>query len=303
MSGYVVRDPALRPSNWRSTKPLEDELRDQGVVGICGIDTRALTRHLRERGAMRVGIFSGEEYADASPTVLADRVRTAPSMAGAALAGEVSTTEPYVVEAVGEKRFTRRGDRPRDQGDDAAADGRARHRGARAPAVDDVRRGRRPGAGRGVLLQRPGRPGDGGGRGRAAAPGPRRRDPLLRHLLRQPAARPGPRVRHLQAEVRPPGHQPAGHGPHHRQGRGDGAQPRLRGGRADRPRQRHPVRPRPGLARLPQRRGGRGDRVPRRPCVLRAVPPGGRGRAARRRIPLRPVRDLDGPTTKRGARA
>jgi carbamoyl-phosphate synthase small subunit len=105
VSGYVVRDPALRPSSWRSTKPLEDELRDQGVVGISGIDTRALTRHLRERGAMRVGIFSGEEYAGASPTVLADRVRTAPSMAGAALAGEVSTTEPYVVEAVGEKRF------------------------------------------------------------------------------------------------------------------------------------------------------------------------------------------------------
>jgi carbamoyl-phosphate synthase small subunit len=105
VSGYVVRDPALRPSSWRSTKPLEDELRDQGVVGISGIDTRALTRHLRDRGAMRVGIFSGEEYAGASPTVLADRVRTAPSMAGAALAGEVSTTEPYVVEALGEKRF------------------------------------------------------------------------------------------------------------------------------------------------------------------------------------------------------
>ncbi len=105
VSGYVVRDPALRPSNWRSTKPLEDELRDQGVVGISGIDTRALTRHLRDRGAMRVGIFSGEEYAGASPTVLADRVRTAPSMAGAALAGEVSTTEPYVVEALGENRF------------------------------------------------------------------------------------------------------------------------------------------------------------------------------------------------------
>ncbi len=105
VSGYVVRDPVLRPSSWRSTTPLEDDLRDQGVVGISGIDTRALTRHLRDRGAMRVGIFSGEEYADASPTVLADRVRTAPSMAGAALAGEVSTTQPYVVEAVGEKRF------------------------------------------------------------------------------------------------------------------------------------------------------------------------------------------------------
>jgi len=106
VAGYVVRDPALRPSNWRSTKPLEDELRDQGVVGISGIDTRALTRHLRERGAMRAGIFSGPEYAGASPTVLADRVRTAPEMAGADLAGEVSTDHAYVVEALGEKRFT-----------------------------------------------------------------------------------------------------------------------------------------------------------------------------------------------------
>jgi carbamoyl-phosphate synthase small subunit len=108
VSGYVVRDPALRPSSWRSTKSLEDELRDQGVVGISGIDTRALTRHLRDRGAMRVGIFSGSGVSGMrSPDVqvLADRVRTAPAMTGAALAEEVSTTEPYVVEALGEKRF------------------------------------------------------------------------------------------------------------------------------------------------------------------------------------------------------
>src|SRR5581483_6257423 len=59
VSGYVVRDPARRPSNWRSRRTLDEELRAQGVVGISGVDTRALTRHLRERGAMRVGIFSG----------------------------------------------------------------------------------------------------------------------------------------------------------------------------------------------------------------------------------------------------
>ena len=59
VAGYVVRDPAVRPSSWRSQRSLEDDLVDQGVVGICGIDTRALTRHLRERGAMRVGLFSG----------------------------------------------------------------------------------------------------------------------------------------------------------------------------------------------------------------------------------------------------
>ena len=106
VSGYVVRDPARVASNWRSVRSLDDELREQGVVGISGIDTRALTRHLRERGAMRVGISSTETDTDA----LLARVRDAAPMAGAELAGEVSTTEAYVVPAQGvapgEKRFT-----------------------------------------------------------------------------------------------------------------------------------------------------------------------------------------------------
>jgi carbamoyl-phosphate synthase small subunit len=105
VAGYVVRDPALRPSSWRSERTLEDELRTQGVVGISGIDTRALTRHLRERGAMRVGIFSGDR-ADSPVAQLTEAVRNAPLMVGAALAAEVTTSEPYVVPAVGEKRFT-----------------------------------------------------------------------------------------------------------------------------------------------------------------------------------------------------
>jgi carbamoyl-phosphate synthase small subunit len=102
VSGYVVRDPSRVPSNWRSARSLDDELRDQGVVGISGIDTRALTRHLRERGAMRVGISSASADADS----LLAKVKESAEMAGAELAGEVSTAEPYVVPAVGEKRFT-----------------------------------------------------------------------------------------------------------------------------------------------------------------------------------------------------
>jgi carbamoyl-phosphate synthase small subunit len=105
VAGYVVRDPALRPSSWRSRRTLEDELAEQGVVGISGIDTRALTRHLRERGAMRVGIFSGDK-AGVPPEQLRDAVTSAPGMAGSELASEVTTREPYVVEAVGERRFT-----------------------------------------------------------------------------------------------------------------------------------------------------------------------------------------------------
>src|SRR4051794_31129784 len=81
VAGYVVRDPALRPSSWRSQRSLEDALVDQGVVGISGVDTRALTRHLRERGAMRVGIFSGER-ADLPVTELVSAVQRSPLMKG-----------------------------------------------------------------------------------------------------------------------------------------------------------------------------------------------------------------------------
>ncbi len=102
VSGYVVRDPARVPSSWRAVRSLDDELQAQGVVGISGIDTRALTRHLRERGAMRVGISSDSTDADG----LLARVKQSTEMTGAELAGEVSTAEPYVVPAVGEKRFT-----------------------------------------------------------------------------------------------------------------------------------------------------------------------------------------------------
>lgn len=105
VSGYVVRDPSRIVSNWRARRSLEDDLVDQCIVGISGIDTRALTRHLRERGAMRVGIFSGPD-ADATPEQLVARVQASPSMAGANLTEDVTTAEPYVIPAVGERTFT-----------------------------------------------------------------------------------------------------------------------------------------------------------------------------------------------------
>ncbi|GHF88082.1 glutamine-hydrolyzing carbamoyl-phosphate synthase small subunit [Streptomyces thermodiastaticus] len=104
VAGFVVRDPARVPSSWRAKRTLDEELAAQGVVGISGIDTRALTRHLRERGAMRVGIFSGDAVRD-DATLLA-RVAEAPGMLGADLSAEVATREPYVVPAIGEKKFT-----------------------------------------------------------------------------------------------------------------------------------------------------------------------------------------------------
>jgi carbamoyl-phosphate synthase small subunit len=102
VSGYVVREPARVTSNWRARRSLDADLVAQGVVGVSGIDTRALTRHLRDRGAMRVGVSSVETDADA----LLARVLDSPRMEGADLAKEVSTPEPYLVPAAGEKRFT-----------------------------------------------------------------------------------------------------------------------------------------------------------------------------------------------------
>ncbi|MGQ0837399.1 glutamine-hydrolyzing carbamoyl-phosphate synthase small subunit [Actinokineospora sp.] len=103
VSGYVVRDPARIVSNWRATGSLDDALVAQGVVGISGVDTRSLTRHIRERGAMRAGVFSGDAIADTDAMVV--RVLESPKMLGADLAGQVTTAATYVVPAVGERRF------------------------------------------------------------------------------------------------------------------------------------------------------------------------------------------------------
>ncbi len=102
VAGYVVRDPARHPSNWRSQRSLQDELESQEIVGISGIDTRALTRHLRERGAMRCGVSS----VDVEPESLLRRVLAAPPMLGADLSAEVTTPQPYTVDAIGEHRFS-----------------------------------------------------------------------------------------------------------------------------------------------------------------------------------------------------
>ncbi|WHT17064.1 glutamine-hydrolyzing carbamoyl-phosphate synthase small subunit [Crossiella sp. CA-258035] len=104
VAGYVVRDPARTPSNWRATRSLDDELLRQDIVGIAGVDTRTLTRHIRERGAMRAGIFSGADLAGAEELI--QRVRQAPEMTGANLAGDVTTEQTYVVPAIGEKKYT-----------------------------------------------------------------------------------------------------------------------------------------------------------------------------------------------------
>ena len=130
VAGYVIRDPARVPSSWRARRSLDAELEAQGIVGMCEVDTRALTRHLRERGAMRVGrLQPGHRPARrCSPGCWQQ-----PAMAGAYLADEVSTDRG--VRGARARRDALPGGRGRSghQVDDAAPDGRARHRGARCP--------------------------------------------------------------------------------------------------------------------------------------------------------------------------
>ncbi len=104
VAGYAVRDPSPRVSSWRATGTLQGELERQGVVGIAGIDTRAVVRHLRSRGSMKAGVFSGSSLADADE--LLTRVRGQGAMLGADLAGEVSTASSYIVEPAELHRFT-----------------------------------------------------------------------------------------------------------------------------------------------------------------------------------------------------
>ena len=97
VAGYAVRDAARIPSNWRSEGSLEDQLREQGIVGIQGIDTRALTRHLRSAGAMRAGIFSGER-AQRGERELIEQVASSAPMKGRQLADEVSIDQAHLIE-------------------------------------------------------------------------------------------------------------------------------------------------------------------------------------------------------------
>lgn len=103
VAGFVVRNPSSVTSNWRSTSGLETELIRQGVVGISGVDTRSITRHLRDRGAMRVGIFSDGELTREEMVI---EVRKQSPMSGSYLSADVSTEVAYLVPAQGEKKFT-----------------------------------------------------------------------------------------------------------------------------------------------------------------------------------------------------
>lgn len=102
VAGYAVRDASRIVSNFRAERSLDNDLNHEGIVGIQGIDTRAVTRHIRSKGSMRAGIFSGAAASDSAEVQLS-KVLEADQMAGKNLSAQVSTQEEYVVPAVGEK--------------------------------------------------------------------------------------------------------------------------------------------------------------------------------------------------------
>ncbi|MEV8253984.1 glutamine-hydrolyzing carbamoyl-phosphate synthase small subunit [Rhodoglobus sp. NPDC076762] len=101
VSGFVVRDASRVVSNFRAEESLDAQLAEQGIIGISGVDTRAITRRLRDAGSMRGGIFSGEAASLSTEEQLAS-ITAAAEMAGQSLSSEVSTSEAYIVEAQGE---------------------------------------------------------------------------------------------------------------------------------------------------------------------------------------------------------
>ena len=102
VEGYIVRDPSRVVSNWRATESLDEALERDGIVGIAGIDTRAITRRLRNTGSMRGGIFSGEA-ASLSHEEQLRQVTEAPEMSGQNLSAQVSVAQAQVIPATGER--------------------------------------------------------------------------------------------------------------------------------------------------------------------------------------------------------
>ena len=94
-AGLIIRDLPLLASNFRSTQSLGDYLKQENVVAIAGIDTRKLTRILREKGAQAGAILTAAQGVEPSPAQALELARSFPGLAGMDLAKVVSVTEPY----------------------------------------------------------------------------------------------------------------------------------------------------------------------------------------------------------------
>ena len=289
VSGYIVRDPSRVVSNWRADESLDDALVADGVVGISGIDTRAVTRHIRSAGSMRGGIFSGDA-ASLSADEQLRLVREAPQMAGRNLSAEVSVAAaevtPATSERIGNLAVLDLGVKQATI-DNLAARGFDVHVLPQDVTIDGIR------AIDPVAVFYSNGPGDPAASDDHVA--------LLRGVLDDGLPFFGicfgnqllGRALGLGTYKLPFGHRGINQpvlDKADRPRRDHRAQPRLRRRRADRGRVRQPerLRPRRGQPRRAQRRRRRGPPRPRHPGLLGAVPPRGRRRSARRQLPLRP---------------
>ena len=238
-----------------ATRSLDDALRDQGVVGISGIDTRALTRHLRERGAMRVGISSTET----SPDALLERVRGLGRDVRRQPLGRGQHERAVRRPGRGGAAVHRRRPRPRHQGQHPADDEpSAASRPTCCPPPPRSTTCSRCQPDGLFFSNGPGDPAATTGQVEVLQGALERGLPYFGICFGNQLFGRALGFGTYKLDLRSPRHQPAGDGPHHRQGRGDGPQPRVRrrrpAGRAD----HHAVRRRDRLPRLPQRRRGRG---------------------------------------------
>ena len=226
VAGYAVRDPSPRASNWRATGTLDDELVRQGIVGVAGIDTRAVVRHLRSRGSMKAGVFSGDEAdtppASCWPGSAASRRCWAPTSPGKLVRPPPTSSNPMGrnglpwPRSTWASRPTRRATSP--VAGSAVTCCRRRPASRRSPSCKPD----------GVFLSNgPGDPATADHIVGVTREVLRRGDPAVRHLLRQPD--PGPRAGplDLQDGVRASRDQCSGHRPRHRPGRGDRTEPRV----------------------------------------------------------------------------
>jgi len=94
VAGFVIKEESVTPSNWRSTQSIGDYLQENKTVGIQGIDTRVLTRHIRDHGAMN-GVISS---IDSDMASLKQKLENAPSMSGLDLAKEVTCKKTLFME-------------------------------------------------------------------------------------------------------------------------------------------------------------------------------------------------------------
>ncbi|MDT7041120.1 glutamine-hydrolyzing carbamoyl-phosphate synthase small subunit [Candidatus Nitronereus thalassa] len=107
--GFIVNEASRRPSNWRSYQSLHEYLQQQGVVGIEGIDTRYLTRHLRDRGA-QPGVIS---HVDFDTGNLVNKAKAVPSTTGRDLVTEVTCSAPHPWNEGSEEWTISNGDLPK----------------------------------------------------------------------------------------------------------------------------------------------------------------------------------------------